>query len=140
MFSNYGSKTMPTNVLEILKTCLVAAGLTPDAKTFSEVKTDVDIPYITCGTDNMYTVFNYLMSRLYYYPTVHDSSLKFIWNDPSDSTFKLFDLAKINGDGVIASILLTMDASDLEKTAYQGENYIASMSKFSTTDVYKMMF
>ena len=140
VFSNYNGGSMPTNVLDIFRTCLLAAGLVPDSKSFDEVKSNVDINYITCGTDNMYTVFSYLMSRMYYYPNAHDSSLKFVWNDPSDSTFKLFDLAKINSSKAIANVLLTMNASDLEKTAYDGGNYIASSRKFSTSDVYKMMF
>ena len=81
-YSNYGGSPVP--IFEILKICIAQAKLSPD-KSFDNVKTNVSLPYITTGNDNLFSVFEYLMRRLYYLEK-RDDSLKFLmYNDQRDT-------------------------------------------------------
>ena len=70
-------------MFEILKSCLSLVNLSPDIDSFEKVKSDVSLSYITNGDDNLLTVFDYLMRRLYYFES-RDDSLKFlVYNEQS---------------------------------------------------------
>lgn len=77
-YSNW--KSGPQDVFQTLKSCFQKVGLKCDPATFDTVQTDVSFKYMTNGNDNAFSVFRYLMNRLYYLQE-KDNSLRFVfWN------------------------------------------------------------
>ena len=89
-FSNYGSTPQP--VFDILKSCFSYNNLAIDTESFKRVKAPVTLNYITQQNDNMFSVANYLMHKLYYAPLMKDDSMKFIVYDQRKDTYGLLDL------------------------------------------------
>lgn len=88
-YSNYGKDPEP--ILTMVKNCFGIAGLQIDDETFSLVKSSVTSNYITQLNDNLFSVLQYLMHKLYYFPK-RDDSVKFIVLDWLNNKYRLLDM------------------------------------------------
>lgn len=88
IYSNYSGGPQP--VFSILKNCLALAQLPADTDSFGKINSSVEIQYITSGDDNLLTIFQYLMRRLYYLED-RDDSLKFLLFNEHSGKYQVFD-------------------------------------------------
>lgn len=137
-FSNYDKGKQ--SVFEILKQCLVYNGLEVDGASFDGVGSKVSISYATSGSENVLTIFNYLMNRLYYYADNYEEVMKFLWIDHITGTYNLFDFTKPAAAKNPKNLIITTNPSNMEKAAEPEPNQLASMSAFPTTDFYESLF
>lgn len=135
-YSNYGGSPVP--IFEILKICIAQAKLTPDIS-FDNVKTNVSLPYITTGNDNLFSVFEYLMRRLYYLEQ-RDDSLKFLmYNDQSD-TYQLVDLKDSNSCPGSFAIVVSFFKSSAEHVAQQDPVNFGVVTKLPKSKMIPTLF
>lgn len=91
-YSNYGKGAEP--VLDILKNlALGCAGVAIDEETFSSVKQQPRIDYITNGNDNLFTASKFLLDKLYYGFPRAESMVFVFWNELTKK-LQLFDAAR----------------------------------------------
>lgn len=138
VFSNYGSSKL--DIFQILKICLAQNGLEVNEDSFSKVKSKVQIQYATSGSENVMTVFNYLMSRLYYYADNYEEAMKFLWIDHISGKYNIFDFRAPASSSNPKNLVITTNSSNLEKDAQEDVNQLGSMSSFPTIDFYQSLF
>lgn len=88
-YSNYDKG--PQEIFQILKACMQMAGVQPHADSFDKIKSNVSLSYITNEDDCLFSIFQYLMRRLYFLED-RDDSLKFLAYDEQDDSHRLIDL------------------------------------------------
>ena len=64
-YSNYSKGKQ--SIFDILQQCLMLNDLPVNVGSFETAKSKVSISYATSGSENVFTIFDYLMERLYYY-------------------------------------------------------------------------
>ena len=64
-YTNYGKN--PEQLFDIIKNLIKLAELEVDENTFSVVKSDVKLNYITNGNDTVASCIKYLLSKMIYY-------------------------------------------------------------------------
>ena len=89
---------------------------------FETSKSKVSISYATSGSENVFTIFDYLMERLYYYAQDYEEAMKFIWIDHITGEYNLFDLSKPAGLKNPKNLIITTNPSNSEKAAEQDPN------------------
>lgn len=135
-YSNYGGSPVP--IFEILKICIAQAKLSPD-KSFDNVKTNVSLPYITTGNDNLFSVFEYLMRRLYYLEQ-RDDSLKFLlYNDQRD-TYQLVDLKDSNSCPGSFAMMVSFFKSSSEHVVQQDPVNFGVVTKLPRSELIPTFF
>lgn len=137
-FSNYDSGKQ--GVFEILKQCLVYNGLNVNGESFDQAGSAVQLSYATSGSENVITIFNYLMSRLYYYADSYEEVMKFLWIDHIAGTYNIFDFSKPASAKDPKNLIITTNPASTEKVAEQDPNELGSMSAFQATDFYESLF
>ena len=138
-FSNYQKDPEP--LFDILKQCLVSQDLAIDKDSFNNVKQDVSMNYITSQNDNMFTVTNYLMHKLYYLPT-RDQSMKFIVYNMFTDKYHIVDVTDWSMFiGNMTSTALSFFKSNIELLIQQEATNLGSFANPRTrTDLFKSMF
>lgn len=137
-YSNYGKS--PESILEIIKNCITQQGLTVDDKTFNGMNVDVKVNYITQLNDNLFTTIDYLMHKLYYFPT-RDTSVKFIVYDQFEDKYSMLDLCDKRTFKGIFSTLMSFFKSNNENLIQSEPTNIGSLSEtIHKVDVYKNTF
>lgn len=137
-FSNYDRGKQ--SVFEILKQCLVVNGLDVDTQSFNDIGSSVSLNYATSGRENVFTIFNYLMNKLYYYASNYEETMKFVWIDHITGQYKLFDFSKPPLAVNPKNLIITTNPSNMEKVAEREPNQLGSMSAFPTTQFYESLF
>lgn len=123
-FSNYSSEPQP--LLDILKACLSSKGLRVDEKTFSIVKSTVALNYITQLNDNVFTAVNYLLHKMYYYPT-KDDSVKFLVYDYFNDQYGMLDLKNKETSTGSFSTVMSFFKTNTEALVQQDPTSIGSL-------------
>ena len=151
-FSNYGPdvKKYPRNGYAMMKNFLVQA-FQKNAETF-KVDTDsfdnaantskIEIPFITNGNDNCFTVRRYIFDRLYWNKAQMDDTVKFIVFNPVDNTYRCVDY-NVDASWLPAErpfIILSMFETDYEQQLYSSNNELASMAGKNATSTYEDHF
>ena len=137
-YSNYGKEPEP--LLEIVKNCIVKCGLAIDEQMFSKVKSQVKLNYITQMNDNLFSSLNYLMHKLYYYPTV-DDSLKFVVYDWFTDKYRLFDLKDRKTSTGQYSTMMSFFKTNNEMLVQQEPTNFGSLKNCaSKVDAYQTIF
>lgn len=92
-YSNW-ARPNPTPILEILQECMKKVNLQTDASSFNTLAPkSPSIEYATPPNSTIQTAFEYLMRRSVYEPDNKlDESLKVLWYDQIEDTYKLTDL------------------------------------------------
>ena len=68
------------------------------------------------------TVFNYLMSRLYYYADNYEEAMKFLWIDHISGKYNIFDFRAPASSSNPKNLVITTNPSNLEKDAQEDVN------------------
>lgn len=137
-YTNYDKGQQP--VLEILKNCIINAGLKVDKDSFSRTQANVPMNYITKLNDNLFTVSDFLMQKLYYMPQ-KDDSVKFFFYDIFDDKYRLLDLKDEKTSLGTYSTLLSMFKTNNEAIIQQDPtNFGAFQNPISKTGVYQTLF
>lgn len=137
-FSNYNKGTQ--GIFDILQQCLMMNDLPVNSASFETAASKVAIQYATGGDENIFTIFNYLLERLYYYAGNYEEAMKFIWIDHITGEYNLFDFSKPAAANNPKNLIITTNPSNLEKAGEEEPNQLASMSGYPTTDYYKSLF
>lgn len=92
-YSNYS--TQEEDIVDIIKNVLSYSSLSPNAKTFDQVKSGVKLKYITDINDTAATSVGYLLNKMYYY---HDRipQLQFIIYNEHTDKYEMFDMMNKN--------------------------------------------
>lgn len=137
-YTNYDRTEEP--VFEIFKNCMVTNDLQVDQESFGRTKADVQIPYMTKLNDNMFTVSQYLMKRLYFMPK-RDVSVKFFFYDIFDEKYKLLDLKDKDTFLGTYSTILSMFKTNTEALIQQEPTNLGTFANpLGKTYVYKTVF
>ena len=137
-YSNYSKGKQ--SIFDILQQCLMLNDLPVNVGSFETAKSKVSISYATGGSENVFTIFDYLMERLYYYAQDYEEAMKFIWIDHITGEYNLFDFSKPAGVKNPKNLIITTNPSNAEKAAEQDPNQLASMSAYPATDYWKSLF
>jgi len=125
-YSNYHAE--PQTVFDIMKACLVQAGLEIDKDSFDAVKTAVKLKYITNGNDNLFSVAKYLMNRLYYCEGMDDSLKFFLWNETTRKV-QLFDIKDKETTTGVYPLMLSLLKSKNETLVEQEPNNVGTITR-----------
>jgi len=129
-FSNYGKNPEP--ILDILRSIAVNAGLDVDNDTFTSVKQQPTLNYITNGNDNLFTASKYLLDKMYYgFP--RSSSMVFVFWNELENRLQLFDIANRKSITGNTSITLSMFNSQGESMSGGVHNELGTITKFPTS-------
>ena len=132
-YSNYGKGAEP--VLDILKNLAVGcAGVAVDEETFSSIKQQPRIDYITNGNDNLFTASKFLLDKLYYGSPRAESMVFVFWNELTKK-LQLFDAACKKSVTGQTGIALSMFAAQAEMMAGGVSNELGTVTKFPTSAV-----
>lgn len=139
-FSNYNKGQ--EGIFSILQQCLMLNELQVNGNSFDIAKSKVAISYATSGSENIFTIFNYLLERLYYFAGDYEETMKFIWIDHITGEYNLFDFSKPASVKTPANLVITTNPSNLEKASEKEPNQLASMSAsaYPMTDYYQSLF
>lgn len=137
-YSNYGKE--PEHIFEIVKNCITQQGLFVDQDSFDRVVADIKLNYITQLNDNLFSVIDYLMHKLYYYPS-RDSSVKFLLYDIFNDNYRLVDLKDKNTlIGSFATIISFFKSSNENLIQSEPTNIGSLGETIHKIDVYKNSF
>lgn len=128
------------SIFDILQNCLASNDLPVNAQSFETSKSKVSISYATSGSENVFSIFNYLLERLYYYVEDYEEVMKFIWIDHITGEYNLFDFSRPAGVNNPKNLVITTNPSNTEKAAEQDPNQLASMSAYPATDYWRSLF
>jgi len=153
VFSNYGKAVDPKlkNGYHMMQKFLTDAlsvnsnSFMVDPKGFEDAaaKTKtIEIPFITSGNDNCFSVRKYIFDKLYWNKNQKDETLKFIIFSPVDNTYRCVDY---NVDQSWPScekpvVILSMFETDYEQQLYASNNELASMAGKNATSTYEDRF
>ena len=138
-YSNY-NKTEPDSLFDIIKSVLIANSLKINSDTFDKVKTNVKTHYISQGNDNVISIINYLLNRLFYYDS-KDNSIKFLYYDEFSDQYNLYNLNDISiNKQKLKRLYLSMFKTDDESYTTPIKQNIASLIQFPKTEVFKSQF
>lgn len=136
-FSNYDKE--PESIFDILKACIALSKQKFDKSLFGMIKTDVKMNYITTGNDNLLSITDFLLSKLYY-NKIKDDSLKFIIYNETDNCYQLLDLKnKSSITGVYTYVISFMNTAT-ESMTQQAPINIATVTKSSKKKLIKSLF
>lgn len=136
-YTNYQQEPMTT--FDILKACLAANDLLINKDMFELVTSEVKLNYITNGNDNLFSIFDYLMHKQYYYKT-KDQNLKFLVYAENKDWFQPFDISNKNTATGNYSLLLSFFKSNIEGLAQPEPVDIRSVTKYSTVNTLESLF
>ena len=155
-FSNYplylpASPEKPRNGYTMLKTFLVNAfkpkpdAFKVDGKSFddaAETTKDIEVPLITNGNDNCFSVMKYIFDRMYWSKERIDKSVKFIAFNPVTNTYKCVDYSVDNSWSSCEKpfIVLSMFETDYEQELFSVNNQLASIAGKNATSTYQDHF
>ena len=129
-YSNYAiDNDEEKSVFNILKACLIQAGLNIDAESFEAVTTPVKLDYITNGNDTAETILKFLLNRLYYFST-KDTSFKAIAYNQNYDQYQLFDIVYATRKGLSTVLLSMFNKSQNEAMTAQEPAQLATVAKF----------
>lgn len=136
-FSNNDKE--PQSVFEILKACMATVQLTTDDM-YDAVTTEVKFNYATQANDNLFSVFNYLMDKLYFW-NQKDNTLKFLVYNWYEDNYHLLDIAASSTLMGMKTTILSFFKSNTELLTQQTPSNIGSYTNgMSKTDLYSLMF
>ena len=145
-YSTYASENGPHPILKSLQDCLSMNNNESmqqlcDAKSFEKSMDSLKLDYITQCNDNKFTVFKYLMNKLFYCES-KDTSFKFLYYDEYKCQYKLLDLGNLNStcQGVADPIVISMFKTKEELYMYQNACDIGTVCKFPKTTSFKSTF
>ena len=111
-----------------------------NSDTFDKVKTSVKTHYISQGNDNVISIINYLLNRLFYYDS-KDNSIKFLYYDEFSDQYNLYNLNDIIiNKQKLKRLYLSMFKTDDEAYTTPIKQNIASLIQFPKTEVFKSQF
>lgn len=116
-----------TTILDILRDCIQHVRLKVDQASFDMVKSDVRLDYITNGNDNLFSIFRYLMNKMYYYRT-KDDSLKFLLWDTFKEQYRMIDLKNRHTLGRHDQMVLSLMKSDKESMTTPERTQLATVT------------
>ena len=143
-YSNYAiDNDEEKSVFNILKACLIQAGLNIDAESFEGITTPVKLDYITNGNDTAETILKFLLNRLYYFST-KDLSFKAIAYNQNYDQYTLFDIVYATRKGLSTILLSMFNKSQNEAMTAQEPAQLATVAKFpyssAITNIYSRDF
>lgn len=138
LYSNYNDQNS-INIFDILKTCIIKAGLRVNSESFDNITTTRTLKYITNGNDNLTSIVKYLLNKLYQ-PHNDDDSVKFLFYNVLHDNFELFDLKNINQNNGMYEVILSMFKTNLESLSQVEESRLATKTTYSKIDTLKNLF
>lgn len=139
-YSNYAVKNIKEKgIFNILKNCLLQAGMRVDSDSFDNITTPITLDYITNGNDTPETILKFLLNRLYYHP-IKDTSFKALIYNQNYDDYQLFDILRVVNKAGLASIILSMFKSQNESVAAEEPAQLATVTKFPYTEAISNTF
>lgn len=143
-YSNYAAvDEKERSLFNILKTCLVQAGLNVDKTSFDNITAPISLDYITNGNDNVETILKFLLNRLFYL-SKKDTSFKAIAYNQNYDTYQLFDIIYAVKRGLSTISLSMFNKSQNESMTSQEPAQLATVAKFpystAVTNLYQKDF
>lgn len=137
-YTNYNEGKQ--QIFDILKACIKNNDLTVDDETFEKVRSSVKINYITNTNDNLFTISNYLMQKMYYY-NEKDNCMKFFLYNESKNRYQLFDVTNKDTATGMYTTLLSFFKTNNESLIQQEPTNIGYMKHPMTKqDTYRNFF
>lgn len=136
-YSNYDKP--PMEIFDIIKACFAQKELMIDKTTFDEIKSNVNLNYITNGNDNVFTVVKYLLNKLYYYNTKTDSIKTILYNETTDK-YQLFDFKNMKRTNGNYPITLSMFKSQNEQIVEEQQNQLATVVEMPNSEYIRSVF
>lgn len=138
-YSNYGDA--PQQIFDIIKDCISNNDLIIDKTTFDTVKTNVKLSYISQLNDNLFTVMQYLLHKLYYDYATKDDSLKFLVYDQFNNAYRLLDIKQKSTALGFYSTILSFFKTNAEVIIQQEPTNMGSfINSAMKTDVYSSLY
>lgn len=128
------------SIFDIIKNCMNEVKLKVDETTFDEIVTDVKLHYISTNNDNLLSITNFLMNKLYYYSKT-DDSVKFLYFDIKKEVYKIFDMKNLTYNMGVYEIPMSFTDQTYEVVA-QGSTPIGfgTVTKFENSKVLKNQY
>ena len=153
VFSNYGPNTsnVPRNGYSMMKKFLLDAfynnadTFKVDAQSFDAAAAStkkIEIPLITNGNDNCFTVRKYIFDKMYWNKGQIDETVKFIVFNPVDNMYKCIDY-NVDASWLPCErpfVIMSMFETDYEQQLYSSNVELASMAGKNATATYKDHF
>lgn len=135
-YSNYKKGEEP--VTDILKECIVAAGLDYDKDSFGDGKSEVKIKYITSKNDCLQTIFRYLAKRMFYYG--RDSKLKFVYYNEYVGAYCVLDITNSNTFNKTTGrqIIISPLKNNLEQVTSALDTKLGMITRFQREDTIQL--